>query len=498
MKLENRSMTVLALLTVALMTATLCSSLAAAQATPEVPTGSVSQAVRRTITLGGDLGQWADLPQYKVILSNGVPSVPVKNEGYYSLAFDDKNLYVLGVFDQLKDTVLAKLATDAGEWWNDDVLELYLRTQPFAATPTDLHYAVNPAGTRFKAYTATTDYKSVGRIEDKKWVLELAIPLNSATLPAAKSGDIWGLKVGREHQKAGEYPLWPIGGDFNSPNNFGYLAFTDQKVEAATLGKTIGTTLGKSSVGSPLSSRLSDIGSYSVYYGKSAAEVAQLSNYDLAIVQPSTLSAAQLKTLHDNGTRVAAYLSIGELDKNSSYAAKVSKDWILGTNANWGSQYIDASQPGWQALIKEQADALIKQGFDGFFLDTLDTADLHPKAGPGLVQIVQNLRKDYPNAVLVQNRGFALLNQTAPSLDAVMFESFSSSYNFKDKTYGAVSGDPSFVQNVAKRGLKVLALDYAMPTQLELVTRSFQRAKSFGFVPYVSTINLDAVYTANP
>ncbi len=495
MKLEsiNRPFAVLALLT-----ASLTLSGALAQATNDVPVGSVSQAVKRTITLGGDLKQWADLPQYKVILSNGVPSVPVKNSGYYSLAFDDKNLYILGVFDQAKDTVLAKLATDAGEWWNDDVLELYMRTQPFATAPTDLHYAINPAGTRFKAYTATTDYKSFGRIEDNRWVLELAIPLGSATLPSAKAGDIWGLKVGREHQKAGEYPIWPIGGDFSSPNNFGYLSFVDKATEASSVAKTITTTLGKSSVGSPLTSRLSDIGSYSVYYGKKAADVEQLANYDLAIVQPGTVSAAQLKTLHDNGTRVAAYLTIGELDKDSAFNAKVPAEWVLGTNANWGSKFIDASQPGWQALIKEQADALIKAGFDGFFLDTLDTADLYPKAGPGLVQIVQNLRKAYPDAVLVQNRGFALLNQTAPSLDAVMFENFSSGYNFKDKTYGATSGDPSFVQNVAKRGLKVLALDYATPDQTDLVTRSYSRAKSYGFVPYVSTINLDAVYTANP
>jgi uncharacterized protein (TIGR01370 family) len=171
---------------------------------------------------------------------------------------------------------------------------------------------------------------------------------------------------------------------------------------------------------------------------------------------------------------------------------------VLGTNANWGSKFIDATQSGWQAIVAEQAAALMKAGYDGFFLDTLDTVDLYPKTGSGLVKIVQDLRSTYKDAVIIQNRGFSLLAKTAPSLDAVMFESFSSSYDFKKKTYGAVGGDPSYVENLSKRGLKVLALDYAEPSQTELITKSYERAKSFGFVPYVSTINLDKVYTANP
>lgn len=463
-----------------------------------VPETSVAQAVKRTITLGGDLKQWDGLPQYKVILSNGVPSVPVSNSGYYSVAYDDQNLYVLGVFDQPKDTVKAVLKTDAGEWWNDDVMELFIRTQPFVSAPQEAHFSINPAGTRFKAYNATTDYKSVGRIEDKRWVLELAIPLNTAILPAVKAGDIWALKVGREHQKAAEYPIWPVGGDFNSPNNYGYLAFTDKPAEPSVLATTVTEKLGKSPAGTPLESRLLDIGSYGVYYGKTAAEVQKLLNYDLAIVQPGTVNAAQLKMLHDNGTRVVAYMTIGELDRNSAAAPTVDPSWILGENKNWGSKFIDASQPGWQKMVADEAAKLRKQGFDGFFLDTLDTADVYPKVAPGLVKIVKDLRAAYPDAVIVQNRGFALLNQTAPSIDAVMFENFSSMYSFDKKTYGSVNGDPSFVESLSKRGLKVLTMDYALPTQQELITRDYQRAKSFGFVPFVSTIGLDQIYEANP
>lgn len=469
---------------------------AAAQAT--VPAGSVAQAVKRSIQIGGDLKQWDGLPRYPISLSNGVPSVPVKFSGNFSLAYDDRNLYLLGEFDQPAGTVLATLPSEAAEWWKDDVLELYLRPQPFVPAPVELHLATNPAGTRFKAYTATTDYQSAGRVSGDKWMLELALPLNTATFPAAKAGDVWGLKVGREHQKAGEFPLWPVGGDFGSPNNYGYLAFVDQFADATALARTITDRLGKAPTGAPIVSRLSDIGSYAVYYGRSAGDVAKLSNYDLAIVQPSTLTTAQLKALHAEGTRVAAYLTIGELDPKNPQAGQVKPEWVLGENKNWGSKFIDASQPGWQALVAAQAADLMRQGYDGLFLDTLDTADLYPQVGLGLIKIVQNLRAQFPDALLIQNRGFGLLSQTAPSLDAVMYESFSSSYDFGTKAYASTSGDPGFVQALSKRGLVVLSLDYALPTQTAVITRNFERARSFGFIPFVSTINLDQLVEANP
>ena len=475
--------------------ALLTMTLAAAQTT--VPETSVAQALKRTINIGGDLGQWDGLPQYPVILSNGVPSVPVGSGGYYSLAYDARNLYVLGVFEQPKNTVRAGLKSDAAEWWKGDALELFIRSQPFASVPAELHFAVNPAGTRFGAHTATTDYKSAGRIENNRWIIELALPLNSASLPAVRAGDVWALKVGREHPQADEYPLWPLGGDFNSPNNYGYLAFTEQLAHPSALAATIRQKLGQSA-GAPLPSRLADLRSYAVYYGHAAADIQQLSNYDLAIVQPGSVNAAQLARLHADGTRVIAYLSVGELDTSSAAAPNIDPSWILGENKNWGSKFIDASQPGWQQLIEREAAALLGRGFDGFFLDTLDTADVYPQAAPGLIKIVQELRGAHPDAVIVQNRGFSLLNQTAPSLDAVMFENFSSLYDFASQTYGRVDGDPSFVAALARRGLKVLAMDYALPGQQALITRSYQRARAYGFVPYVSTINLDQIYPANP
>lgn len=481
-----------------LLTSLTLALIGTAQAADPIAPTSVAQVTKRTINIGGDLKQWDGLPKYEVILSNGVPSVPVTHKGYFSMAYDDQNLYVLGVFDQDKATVLTKLNSDAPEWWNDDVMELFFRPTPFGKAPEELHLATSPNGTRFKAYTFTTDYVSKGDIGDKQWMLQMAIPLNKAGLPAVKEGDVWGLKVGREHQKAAEYPLWPIGGDYSAPGNYGYMVFSEKPVDTAAVAKDITERLGLSPSGAPIVSRLSDIGSYTVYYDKKPADIAKLGNFDLAIVQPYTLNAKQIATLHEGGTRAVAYMTIGELDPKSPYTSRVKPEWVLGENKNWGSKYIDANQEGWQNIVMEEAERLIKMGYDGFFLDTLDTAELFTTTKPGMIKIVEMLRAKYPDAVIVQNRGFSLLAATAPIIDAVMFENYSSMYNFDTKKYGEISGDPSYVNDYYKRGLVILALDYADPSQEATITRDYQRAKDAGYIPYVSTIHLDKVYIPNP
>ncbi len=457
-------------------------------AVAQVDPAHVAQAARRTIQIGGDLAQWDGLPRYEVILSNTFPAKPVGSKGYFSVAWDDQNLYLLGVFQQRSDTLRAQNPADHPEWWTDDTMEVFLKPNLKAAEY--LHLAANPRGTRFKAYTFTTEYRTASRIGPDAWVLEWAIPFASLKVSPPSVGAFWGLKVGREHQAASEYPLWPMGGDYHSPSNFGYLVFVDRPGDPASWAERIAAALGQEP---PIESRLEGIATYAVYYGKDPAEAEKLVNFDLAIVQP-TLPDALLKLLKKAGVKVVAYLSIGEAEPGHL----VPKEWILGQNPNWGSYFVDARQPGWQEWVLGKAKEYLDRGFDGLFLDTLDTADLFPEVGPGLVALVKRLRQGFPEAILIQNRGFRLLPETAQALDAVMYENFSSMYDFKSGRYVAVEGDPSPVLPFARRGLVVLAMDYALPEEQDLLVRDYQRAREFGFVPYVSVILLDRVFLHNP
>lgn len=241
----------------------------------------------------------------------------------------------------------------------------------------------------------------------------------------------------------------------------------------------------------PIQSRLASIHTFAVYYGNNALFAEQLGGFDLAIVQPNTLRLDRLKKLQAKGVRVVAYLSVGELEGS---AVGTPASWILGTNPNWGSKYANTNQAGWREAVFNRAKDLMDIGFDGLFLDTLDTVDLYPQTKPGMVQIVQGLRQQHPEAIIVQNRGFAVLTQTAPWIDALMFEDFSTHYSFDRQSYSAANSDPKPLMPYQKRGLVILALDYALPSQSKLVARAYKRAKQYGFIPYVTTIGLNEIY----
>jgi uncharacterized protein (TIGR01370 family) len=243
--------------------------------------------------------------------------------------------------------------------------------------------------------------------------------------------------------------------------------------------------------------RIGSIGNYVVYYG--AGRLDDLARFDLAIIDPATLTPDEVLALESRGTLVVGYLSVGEINGNDPWLADgtVPRSWILGRNKNWGSLFVDANQAGWRDLMTQQAGQLIDYGFQGVFLDTVDTAiDVAPQTEPGMIQLIRGLRSTYPDALLVQNRGFDIAEQVAPSIDAVMFEDLSTSYDFKLAEYTRVdnSGEAQRMVDLHNRtGLPILALDYADPSDHATAVRAVRIARSYGFIPAVSVIQLDDI-----
>jgi len=246
----------------------------------------------------------------------------------------------------------------------------------------------------------------------------------------------------------------------------------------------------------PARERIRAIHDYVVYYGRGEAEA--LSRYGLAIVQPDTLTAEELAGVHRSATLVVAYLSVGEAEPERAWFkdGRVDQAWILGKNENWGSFFVDASQPGWQKLMVDLAGEFIRQGFDGIFLDTVDTVDIYPKTRPGMLALIRQLRAAYPQSLLVMNRGFSVVDQLSGDLDAVMFEDLSTTYNFESQQYAYADDSGTAAQMAAlskKTGLPILALDYAPPDNPGMAYRAVQVSRGYGFIPAVSVINLDKI-----
>jgi uncharacterized protein (TIGR01370 family) len=249
--------------------------------------------------------------------------------------------------------------------------------------------------------------------------------------------------------------------------------------------------------------RIKQIRSFVTYYG--AGRLGVLARYDLAIIQPSTLTPDEVRVLQARGTLVVAYLTIGEIDPGDPGLTNgtITPNWLLGTNRNWGSVFADARQVGWRKLVIRDAGDLLKQGYDGLFLDTVDTAEQFPATATGMVDLVQELHAAYPEALLVQNRGFTVIDRTASSVDAVMFEDLTTDYDFQSWTYTAspyMAENLSIARHLAaihrRTGMPVLALDYVDPAlraQHARALHAVQVARSFGFIPSLSTIELTSI-----
>jgi uncharacterized protein (TIGR01370 family) len=241
---------------------------------------------------------------------------------------------------------------------------------------------------------------------------------------------------------------------------------------------------------------LTQIQDYVVYYN--IGELETLKTFDLAIIQPETLQLAELQELKQNGTIVIAYLSLGEAETYRSWFNQVENDWILGENSNWGSLFIDTRQLGWQNIIIEQMGIYLENGFDGIFMDTIDTVDAYPDTTDGMIDLIQRLRTTYPDSILIQNRGFTILPRIQDLIDGLMFEGLVTGYNFETQTYTRVDNSQLALQLQSVKeetGITILALDYVEPGDNETALFARTTANEYGFVSSVAEISLQSILT---
>ncbi len=240
------------------------------------------------------------------------------------------------------------------------------------------------------------------------------------------------------------------------------------------------------------------IDTFACYYGPD--RLADLAAFDLAIVQPGHYTLGEIEHLQRAGCTCLAYLSLGELPEQES-----SSSWLLShpetgqklINPFWNTVYADCRLSAWQEeVVQRRVPAILARGFAGLFLDTVDVQDLFPETRSGVVQLVLRLRANFPGALLAVNRGFSILPQILPALDAVVFEAFTS--HCQDGSYAAWTG-PDLLWTEGKAAelratcgqRPILALDYGAPEDDMLRRLAKERAAGHGFQSFVTTRYLD-------
>ena len=218
-----------------------------------------------------------------------------------------------------------------------------------------------------------------------------------------------------------------------------------------------------------------------------------------------------LRPLKDRGKILLGYISLGEVENHRPWYERV-KGWgiLSAENPNWpGSFYVDVRDRRWvELVVAELVPAILRKGFDGIFLDTLDNPPhlerTDPKAYAGMTEaaarLVTALRRHFPGIRIMQNRGYELLPQTAGAIDYALGESVYAGWDFAaGKPHLQPPDDNAFqvdALKAAKRAnpaLEVMTLDYWDPEDAAGVAKIYALQRANGFSPYVSTVELNRV-----
>lgn len=242
------------------------------------------------------------------------------------------------------------------------------------------------------------------------------------------------------------------------------------------------------------------------YYGQHIP-VEQAGVFQRVIVEPDNTTQAEIKSLKSKGATVYAYLSIGEVGPYRPWIDMLDKRWVLGKNEHWNSTVMDLSHTGWRGfVINHLAAGLWKKGYQGFFLDTMDsyqhftpTAEEKLAQQRGIIQLVKTLSQKFSGVSFLFNRGFEVIDEVAYLADGVVAESLFSKWDAESGRYRDVSeSDRQWLLKKLttirdKHQLPITVLDYLPRTEKVRATDIAHKIQALGFVPWVSTVELDQI-----
>ncbi len=239
-------------------------------------------------------------------------------------------------------------------------------------------------------------------------------------------------------------------------------------------------------------------------------DVAALRDFDLSILSPA--AKVDVGELKRSGHIPYAYLSVVEVAKDAAYRNEVAarKIPLLGKNDIWQGDLADVSQPAWaDFVVNTLAARAAQQGFGGFFLDTADSVELleqkYPQRGTafrdGLLLLIKQLKAKFPQHKIILNRGFPMLSRLTGSVDGVLVESVFQKYDFAAKRYVPEAKEGTewllnILRTIHKAGLPVYVVDYVDPADKQLAEATARRIAAEGFVPFISTVELDGKFLA--
>lgn len=230
----------------------------------------------------------------------------------------------------------------------------------------------------------------------------------------------------------------------------------------------------------------------------------------IAACDISSLSAnarVNLADLKRRGHRAFAYLSRVEVAPDAAYRADVlaAKIPCIGRDDAWRSDLVDVTSAAWEEfVVNTLAARAATRGFDGFFLDTVDSLELLAQKFPArakefdaaAVGIVRALKARHPGKPLILNRGFRIWDAALAHADGVLIESLFRTFDSRTGPYTAVPKDGTDwllgkLAPARAAKLPVYVVDYVDPAQRALAEETARRIEELGFSAFITTPALD-------
>ena len=224
--------------------------------------------------------------------------------------------------------------------------------------------------------------------------------------------------------------------------------------------------------------------------------------FDFTILSP--YCQVDLRQAHAAGKKAYAYISAGEIAVDAQYyqAAQTAGIPFIGQNPDWDSMVVDLSSSRWAPFVINQlALPAVNQGYDGFFLDTMDSyyladSSLQAAQETGLVSMVKALKAAYPTKRIIINRGFPLFTRLVNTINGMLVEDLYYTYPGVPQTSNGTAWLLAQLAPVKAAGKPVYIVDYVGAGQWALAKQIAQQITQLGFMPLIVPPTLDGTVLA--
>lgn len=206
--------------------------------------------------------------------------------------------------------------------------------------------------------------------------------------------------------------------------------------------------------------KLKDVKTYAnTYIEYTEEDIEKLKKFDIVMVEPYNMKKGWVTELKKAGTIVIAYVSVGEADDERRYwknwqpterayeintvrrtVVDENNSMFIGSDPGWpGSYFVDASNKEWQKiLLEEEIPYILTLGdglYDGLVMDLIDVVDEYEglpreeEMRQGMIDLIRKIKERYPNLIVIPNRGFGIIEEIIPYIEAFKFEELTMKYN---------------------------------------------------------------------